>query len=275
MWGKWTGKLMELKKPNYELAFKRVETLDSIMDFKELWRRTAISNTLLDKIAFWRKEEQRQTEHWPPYIGMKDSEIQTLESKLLQFMFAYSPKRLKVPPRESFWTSGEESKTWNEAFEVQWRDYLLWCEHNVPLWGTPEFVEPGDQLRDPQGKKLWSPKKDEHGNKMPLINTFPDYGLMDHEDIQTAWYTRIPNFWTTVGSWYWGTDFWTWLGGMVKEIFAKVIQALIDLAKFVLKTVGDALGLDWTTVLFLLIGGTAAFFVGGGLLNEVGQRIAS
>lgn len=295
-------RLARIKSPDLSFIFKDVDKMDSITAFKELWKRTAIGDSALDQLNEWFHKAQQGTlldpnkkphaltnvdpRQWPPKISVR--EIQTIEDKLLAFMLLYPPPRLKRPPF-NFWKETRLTEEYIHVFEEQWADYLEWSIQNVGAWGKPNYVKPGEPLKNGAGQRMFLnmqkqattegvTKKGATNN--PLINIYPDYGLIDYENRERAWYRRVPLFWTYVGDFIWGSEFWGSLFYAMKAVFEQVIQVLKQIVATVVDVVEDIA----KTVLpefgpFLLVGGLVLVAVVGGssfisgVGNELGQRL--
>lgn len=283
-WNELNGKLAEIKPIDVKWIFRDVAKSERINWFKETWKRTAAGDSLIDKTLQWFKGES--VPEWPFNFGFQYSDPPTQEDYLLRFMLEYPPPKLKVPPRKDFFTPGIEAQSWLDTFEKQWNDYLLWCEKNSIAKlssdpkeeGTnPNWSPPGTQLRNSKGELIVDKK-----TRQPLINIYPDYGLMDKDATGRGWYNYVPNFFFQTANWYWGTDFLTWAGGEVKRLFAAVIQALVEIVKFVIqvafgviKAATNALfNLDFKTIAIIVVGGFFAFEYSGSYIQGLGANAA-
>lgn len=263
--------LEEIRPLHPNLQPKTVDKMETINHFKQMWKNTALGDTIVDKIANTARGEQKTTQ-WPPVFGVNMAHPPgKVESDLLKFMLANPPHKLKIPPID-FWTLNRKVEGWERAFERQWQDYLIWCEHNVQAMNAKHYVRPGEILKDNFGKL----KTDIHGNY--LYNQFPDYGLMDLSDSSSKWYRYIPLMATYVGDFLWGSDFWTWVEGTVKEIFHQVLQALKDIlvsaGEAAVNIFKDIFGdVNLNTLLFYGALGIGAFYVGTTVIEEGSQRL--
>ena len=73
---------------------------------------------------------------------------------------------------------------------------------------------------------------DDKGKQQPLLNTYPDLGIMDlDENYGRSFRFLLP--WVAAADWIWGDNFWDFVNGSVRKVFKLVIDALIALYNFV------------------------------------------
>lgn len=189
--------------------------------FKEEWALTA------DYAFFGRNRAQ-----WPPFIPESDRKQfpeGSANQIIFDFMLDYPPPRLKVPPFSfSEWT--RKTGGWDRVFEEQWNSYFTWVRHNAYARSKLNWVPPGEQMKNVEGELLFY--KDDKGQQQPLLNTFPDFGIMDlDQNYGKGLKYLLP--WAAAADWIWGDNFWDFVNGAVRKLFKLVIDALIALYELV------------------------------------------
>jgi len=218
----------------------------NFLTFKDWWKQTAV-------YAFFENNKPL----WPPGWQVKDDDYERQDDAtemILDFISTYPPPALKVPPFSfSEWkrlTSG-----WEEVFELQWNAYFKWAKENAYARDAPNYVNPGEQLKNPEGELLWY--QDDQGKQQPLLNTYPDYGIMRSGDGGPS--GRVLRFlvpWATAADWIWGDDFWDFISNTARKVFKLVIDALMalyDLAGAILPSI--AIILAAAAGLYLIVSG--------------------
>jgi hypothetical protein len=239
---------LPLGKPHQRLPLIDIKPIDLIShgwffrDVKKAWLETA-QWTLFG----------RPDNNYLHYFGLKpDNEFRML---VWGFITTYPIRPLKVPPF-SFGEWTRHTVGWKKVTEQQWDDYFEWAVANVfaSRNGNPNYVLPGQQLLDTDGLPLWEKPPSEGFLGEPLLNTYPDYGVLT--EIQESWFG--PSFklllpWTVAADWIWGDNFWEFVNGTVKFIFKKVLDAL--------KAIADVLPAVLPALLLLAGLGVGAYFV--------------
>jgi hypothetical protein len=205
--------------------------------FKKEWAMTA-------EYAFFGKNRAQ----WPPNIPKADwdmwEEYNSNEAWfiILKFMMTHPPPRLKVPPFD-FTEWKRKTEGWHRVFEEQWRSYFIWARHNAYAQDKLNWVIPGEQLKNIEGELLFY--KDEKGQQQPLLNTYPDFGIMDlDQNYGKGLKYLLP--WAAAADWIWGDNFWDFVNGSVRKLFQLVIDALValyELAKGIFPFILLGLGL--------------------------------
>ena len=159
---------------------------------------------------------------WPPNVDAFGEDDMT--KAIFEFMYNNPLAPLKVPPFSfSEWT--RLTAGWLQVANKQWNDYFKWVVENVFAMKRPNWVNPGEQMKNPQGELLFyiDPKTRE---KMPLVNTYPDYGVMEEPGgiIGRGYLLLLP--WVGAADWIWGSDFWNFVNNVVSKVFKLVIEAL-------------------------------------------------
>lgn len=192
----------------------------NFMIFKSYWEQTAL--------YFFFESNRPQ---WPPKIELHEPLPDTFDSRMWKFIENYPINSLKVPPYSfSEWT--RFSKGWKEVFELQWEAYFTWAKENVFAGGAPNYVNPGEQLKNAQGELLYY--LDAEGKSVPLINTYPDFGIMrEGPGGPLGREFRYLFVWSIVGDWVWGDSFWEFFHGTIKKIFKLVLDTLRGLYNLV------------------------------------------
>lgn len=174
---------------------------------------------------------------WPPGKKIVDEDDENvLVLQVRDFISDYPPNALKVPPFDfGEWT--RKSQGWMDVFEKQWDVYFEWVVENVKSQNAPNWVPPGKQLKNGDGDLMWQDEKQE----IPLLNTYPDYGIMVDEGGPFGRNFRLIFVWTTPLDWIWGSSFWDAVNGFSKKIFDLVIETLKTLYKVVTDFIPSAL----------------------------------
>lgn len=182
--------------------------------YKKEWALTA-------EYAFFNKNRTQ----WPPTRFGVIPQPGTAFQLIYDFISTYPPPRLKVPPF-SFEEWKRKTDGWNAVFDEQWRAYFKWARHNAYAQEKLNWVVPGQQMKNIEGELLYY--KDEKGETQPLLNTFPDYGIMDlDENYGKGIKYLLP--WVAAADWIWGDNFWDFVNGAVRKLFQLVIDALVAL----------------------------------------------
>lgn len=188
----------------------------NFLDFKEAWKQTAV-------YAFFETNKPL----WPPGWKSRDDKEDDATEMILNVIKEYPPPALKVPPF-SFTEWKRLTSGWEEVFELQWEAYFKWAKENAYARDAPNYVNPGEQLMNPEGELLFY--NDQEGKEQPLFNTYPDYGIMRSGDGGPS--GRVLRFlvpWATAADWIWGDDFWDFISNTARKLFKLVIDALIAL----------------------------------------------
>lgn len=278
------GKIENIKKPDYPSIFEAMKGKNVFTRFKMHWQSTVAGDTWLDYYAAKFYHRPLPIEDWPLKGGgynVGELVPGSLEGELWLFMQKYAPYRLHVPKIENFWTLDRRSDEWLQVFERQWDDYYKWCYQNVvaKMNNPKQYIEPGRQFKDKDGKLMTITV---HGKEEPLINTYPDYGIMDKDAHQKSGsYWRWAVIALPITQFIYGQDFWPMVNGFIKEVFTQVINALADIAKFVVNIVWEGLvkpvipqlpNLGYAALIAVSIG---LLVVGGGsFVSEVGTKLA-
>ncbi|HXU95464.1 MAG TPA: hypothetical protein VFP45_03410 [Candidatus Nitrosotalea sp.] len=201
-------------------------------------------NYLMEKFEWFKKEWAMTAEYaffgqnraqWPPYIPQVDWDNWEKNNSndanyiILKFIMTYPPPRLKVPPF-SFGEWKRKTEGWHRVFEEQWKSYFSWARHNAYAKDKLNWVFPGEQMKNLEGELLFY--LDDKGKQQPLLNTYPDLGIMDlDENYGKGFRFLLP--WVAAADWIWGDNFWDFVNGAVRKVFKLVIDALIALYNFV------------------------------------------
>lgn len=205
---------------------------DFLDDYRIKWRSTALWSFL----SFYEVP-------WPPKQLENPFTKDSFEHNVVNFISAYPPRRLLVPS----WNFKEVtrfSSDWEKVFGDQYKDYLVWVEHNVnasknPIYHEKKFL-PGQHLVDKDGHQIY--------------NYYPDYGILDEEK-NSALYTA-----STVLLPFVTAAFELIFGGKVKKFLSEVGQKIWDAVKEFLSELFEKLKGAFPSL--LLIGAVAV----GGLL---------
>lgn len=201
-----------------------------------------IDDTYLQKNFQWFKQEWAMTAEyaffnrnrapWPPFVPESDRKAfpeGSANQLIFDFIMTYPPPRLKVPPF-SFTEWQRKTEGWHRVFEEQWNSYFTWARHNAFAQNQLNWVPPGEQMKNVEGELLFY--KDDRGQDQPLLNTFPDFGIMDlDQNYGKGIKYLLP--WAAAADWIWGDNFWDFVNGAVRKLFKLVIDALIALYNLV------------------------------------------
>lgn len=201
-----------------------------------------IDDTYLQKNFQWFKQEWAMTAEyaffnrnrapWPPFVPESDRKAfpeGSANQLIFDFIMTYPPPRLKVPPF-SFTEWQRKTEGWHRVFEEQWNSYFTWVRHNAFAQNQLNWVPPGEQMKNAEGELLFY--KDDRGQDQPLLNTFPDFGIMDlDQNYGKGIKYLLP--WVAGAEWIWGDNFWDFVNGAVRKLFKLVIDALIALYNLV------------------------------------------
>jgi hypothetical protein len=187
----------------------------NFLSFKEAWKNTAL---------YFFFESNRPL--WPPGYQIDPPEMDEATRMIFDFIKIYTPPALKVPPF-SFSEWKRLSSGWEDVFELQWEAYFNWARVNAYASSQPNYVNPGEQLKNKEGELQFY--KNAAGKDVPLINTYPDYGIMKSDDGPTGRSFRFLLPWAAAADWIWGDDFWDTIANVTRKIFKLIIDALIAL----------------------------------------------
>lgn len=200
------------------------------LDRSFLERDFMVYKTRWQETAMWYFFESNRPE-WPPRLGINPNDPNEFRVKMWAFIINYPIPALKVPPY-SFADWSRFSRGWKEIFELQWEAYFVWATENIFASSRPNYVNPGEQLKNTEGELLFY--KNEQGQLVPLINTFPDFGIMrEGGGGPIGRDFRFLFAWSIVGDWVWGDGFWEFFNGTIKKVFKLVLDALRALYEFV------------------------------------------
>ncbi len=209
----------------------------------------------------------------PTEIGNSGIDFTSLEAELVGFMLQNCPHRLKIPAIADFWHLSRESNQWVELFENQWNDYFEWCINNLNAKkSNPEkYIPPGEIFKDQDGKTIYHTIGTKEGEKEPLRNTYPDYGIMNIETGEPGvkyWrYLSVVAYFT---DWYFGQELWDRITMIIKKVFQLIINALKAIIDFIIPELPGGL---WGIGAILLIGGVI-LIGGGGYISQLGANLA-
>lgn len=174
---------------------------------------------------------------WPPGRQIIDEKKENdIVNQVFDFIFDHPPPALKVPPFNfAEWT--RRSQGWMDVFEKQWDAYFEWVVENVKAQNSPNWVNPGDQLKNSDGELQWQ----DGDKKIPLLNTYPDYGIMSEEGGPFGRNLLFLAPFATPLDWIWGSDFWSFINGLPKKLFNLVLDVLKTLYKVVASVLPSAL----------------------------------
>lgn len=237
--------------------------------YKEAWRHTA--EYVFMPGVFGTKPE------WPPkkdYMAFPEAWSERLPVLLdmKNFINLYPPRRLKVPPltwrsivdvmsdhpedprADGEWRAGKE---WLKVFDIQWDAYIKWVYYNVQFIVKKREVEKKLAQQKQDGKKLvmkgsldpYGPIINREGKEVEyktfdgkvvhLINSYPDYGIVDNSSDAELFIKKIAHLviWTSVIEFFWGDNFWDAVFGRMNDMFNSVIDAIIELGDWVVENV--------------------------------------
>lgn len=285
------GDIAEIKTPNYGSIFEAMRGKTRFAIFKMLWQSTVAGNTWLDYFAAKWSYRPVPSIIWPPKGDVallhegdnvareQPAPLMGLEKELYDFMIHHPPYRLHVPKIANFWTLDRRSDEWLEVFEQQWQDYYKWCYNNViaKMNNPKQYIEPGKQLKNKKGELLTV--LDQKGIAQPLINTYPDYGIMDKSPENVGSYWEFAVIALPITKFIYGDEFWPMVTGFIKRVFTEILNALVELARIVLELAWGLIktGFEIPDLgYFALIAvGIGALVIGGGsFVSQVGTRLA-
>lgn len=212
--------------------------------------------------------------------------LNSWEGRLLSFMVHYAPPRLKRPPITN-WKLSRMSDEWLKVFNKQWDDYFIWCQRNIEAQNTSYkdakgksiYARPGEQLKDKEGnllfhiEKKYSKKGKPQEIHHPLMNIYPDYGIMTSDADSNAWYRSTPIlaafFWVGVADFVWGDKFWDGIKGFIHEMFQHILDALQAIVDWVEDHLPDLAKIG----LFIFVIGVA-LIGGGSYVSQIGANLA-
>jgi hypothetical protein len=188
---------------------------------------------------------------WPlrfqPLTPEEEEKWGEIQVGIRHYLETYPLRALKVPPF-SFGEFTRRTQEWHRLADKQWDDYFLWVVKNVLASNAPNWVQPGQQMKNVNGELMYFEEK---GVKYPLINSYPDYGIMvdDGPGVGRGIRFLIPV--TIPFDWFFGDSFWDFINGSVAAVFKLIIQVLETLYEVAV----SVLPLLWPILL-----GVGAFF---------------
>jgi len=163
---------------------------------------------------------------WPPgrraLTPEEEAAIPEMKKRIRDLIIGNTLRPLKVPPF-SFGEFTRRTQDWEFLFELQWKNYFTWIVKNAAAMDKPNWVKPGEQMKNPNGELVFF---EEGGKKYPLINSYPDYGIMVDDGFGVGRGIRFIIPITIPLDWIFGDSFWDFINGLPSAIFKLIIQVL-------------------------------------------------